>query len=535
MAWESQMAKNEVRLQTTAKRIFELRSQNEFLTKSNKDAKKELEAGVISLDQYKMAMIENTTQIQHNKIELGALNSEQKVLMKEMEAIPSSLSQMSQTLIRLKNDYKALTDEERESVFGTELKEQIQSTVEGLKLLESEIGENQRNVGNYGSAIEQLDVEMRSLKTTLRDNVEQLAMMKLRGEENTEAYKTLAKNTSDLRDTVGDVNLEINNMASDTKNLDGLVGIAQGLTASFGVYQSTLTMVGIESEDIEKTQAKLMATMAMLNSLQEIQNLLQKESAARIYITNILEKIRNAGESKNIVLKTASIMVTKAVTAAQWLYNAALTANPIGLVVVAVGALVAAFIALRKWTNSTAEALYYLINPMGIVIKLLWNYYKETKKNNEAQTEAVKKANERVKAEQMKVRAIEANIEKMKVEIETMVARGATEQQVHLATVEMYKEQIRLSEAKLQQTIAEAKMQAEMGKLSGVDLMRILKSSNAIATSQKELTKLLKDEDDKRAKASAEASRQQADEMKKRLADIEKLTVKERIELQKEN
>jgi len=51
----------------------------------------------------------------------------------------------------------------------------------------------------------------------------------------------------------------------------------------------------------------------------------------------------------------ASIIVTKLVTAAQWLWNAALTANPIGLIIVAIGALIAAGIALYKnWDRITA-------------------------------------------------------------------------------------------------------------------------------------------------------------------------------------
>lgn len=40
----------------------------------------------------------------------------------------------------------------------------------------------------------------------------------------------------------------------------------------------------------------------------------------------------------------ASAAVTGVVTAAQWLLNAALTANPIGLIVVAIAAFVAALV-----------------------------------------------------------------------------------------------------------------------------------------------------------------------------------------------
>ena len=51
----------------------------------------------------------------------------------------------------------------------------------------------------------------------------------------------------------------------------------------------------------------------------------------------------------------AAIIVSKAFTAAQWLFNAALSANPIGLVIVAITALIAAGVALyRNWDTVTA-------------------------------------------------------------------------------------------------------------------------------------------------------------------------------------
>ncbi|QIM22887.1 hypothetical protein G7075_20050 [Phycicoccus sp. HDW14] len=46
----------------------------------------------------------------------------------------------------------------------------------------------------------------------------------------------------------------------------------------------------------------------------------------------------------------AGAAATGIVTAAQWLWNAALTANPIGIVVVAIAALVAAIV--LAWKNS---------------------------------------------------------------------------------------------------------------------------------------------------------------------------------------
>lgn len=75
--------------------------------------------------------------------------------------------------------------------------------------------------------------------------------------------------------------------------------------------------------------------------------------------------------------KTAIVM-SKAITAAQWLWNAALSANPIGLVIAAVAALIAAGVALyHNWDKVTAffsaawarmKELFLTFHPLGWMI-----------------------------------------------------------------------------------------------------------------------------------------------------------------------
>ena len=78
----------------------------------------------------------------------------------------------------------------------------------------------------------------------------------------------------------------------------------------------------------------------------------------------------------------ALTVVQKAVTAAQWLMNAAMSANPIGLVVAAVAALVVAFIVLWKRSEKFREfwlKLWDKVKKAVIpVIKALTKWFKET-------------------------------------------------------------------------------------------------------------------------------------------------------------
>ncbi len=62
-------------------------------------------------------------------------------------------------------------------------------------------------------------------------------------------------------------------------------------------------------------------------------------------ISSVISIVKTAITGFNIV-QAAQATITKVVTAAQWLFNAAMSANPIGIVVVAITALVAAFVLL---------------------------------------------------------------------------------------------------------------------------------------------------------------------------------------------
>ncbi len=78
-------------------------------------------------------------------------------------------------------------------------------------------------------------------------------------------------------------------------------------------------------------------------------------SRAALIGYNIVYGVNNALQQKslfytegNIVAKNADLVTTKAVTAATWLWNAALTANPIGLLIVSVAALAGGLMYLKS-------------------------------------------------------------------------------------------------------------------------------------------------------------------------------------------
>jgi TP901 family phage tail tape measure protein len=65
--------------------------------------------------------------------------------------------------------------------------------------------------------------------------------------------------------------------------------------------------------------------------------------------------------------------ITKAATAVQWLMNAALTANPIGLVIAAIGLLVGAIYLIATKTTWFQTVWEYMTGAIGVAWRWLWN------------------------------------------------------------------------------------------------------------------------------------------------------------------
>ncbi len=71
---------------------------------------------------------------------------------------------------------------------------------------------------------------------------------------------------------------------------------------------------------------------------------------------------------------------TKVVTAAQWLWNAAMAANPIGLIIIGIAAMIALIVVVvKKWDEWGAAAslfLYTILGPLNILIQVVMSFMK---------------------------------------------------------------------------------------------------------------------------------------------------------------
>jgi hypothetical protein len=209
-----------------------------------------------------------------------------------------------------------------------------------------EFNEGLKNLGKEGVK------SSASLRQQIRALTEQMASLKAQGKDNTEQYKLLTKEAGHLKDAMNDVNQEIRTAGSDTRVFDGLISAATGVVGAMSVAQGAMALFGDENEDLQKTMVKVQGALALLNGLQAIQNVLQKESAAAILANNIAMKAEVATQ------KIFAFVVGES-SGALKVFRIALATTGVGLLVIALTALIAKFIegsdATEEFNNKLAN------------------------------------------------------------------------------------------------------------------------------------------------------------------------------------
>ena len=332
-------------------RVNEAIAQNK---KQQDDLKKQLEYGRISMDQYNEALLRLTIKERELKQEKSSLTTLLKNEERENQAVAGSYDQLSQQLELLKKAYKSMTQEEKQSPLGKEMEGAIQNLDAHLKDLAADMGEFQRNTGNYAIAGGSIKKDLKELVLEIANL--SIAYQSLSDEEKKSADgQALASHIQDLtekagvlRDAISDTNQAITNAASDTRGFDQLSGSIQLAIDGFGLATGAAEMLGISSEDLASIQTKLQAAIAASNAMQSIQNTLQAQSAVMQGVMLGQTKLRTTAENLHTAAQGKGVIATAALTAAQWAFNAAASANPIGLIVVAIIACIAAVWGLVK-------------------------------------------------------------------------------------------------------------------------------------------------------------------------------------------
>lgn len=265
-----------------------------------------------------------------------------KALEQIVNEVTKSFTTQEDVVTALSAAYDQLT-EEAKGLESSDQREFIDEVTDGLKELIAQI----KNAGK----------EPQSAKQALREMTDELANMKLRGEENTEEYRQLLEKVGMLKDALMDTQQAVKGMASDTAALDSVLGAANLTAGGFSAIMGAMNLAGVgeDTKELAEAQKKLQAAIAITTGLQSVQNALQKQSALMLGI----QKIQTLAAAKAENIKTAAtgkgVIATKAATVAQALFNKVAMANPYVLLAMALVTVVGALVAFSKGSKEAKK------------------------------------------------------------------------------------------------------------------------------------------------------------------------------------
>ena len=403
-------------LDAGAKLLAEQKIALEQNKKEQKELKKELDAGRITLDQYSDKMIFLTQNEKELQAQTAQLNQAQKQFAKENISVAGSMDQASIRIERLKKEYRLLTDEEKAAPYGKELEQSIESLVPLITSADKKIGDFKRTVGDYtnsinkssfngafGGAFNVLVTELNEIKQKLQDPAlsgkafeslskqgalleqvlegvskeftstrqesrafqEASTKLGLAFDINSEQFQKFRTEVGKGVDDIRDIKDSIRLASSDTKGLDRLIGAAQGLTGAFNVAQGATALLGDENEELQKTLVKLQAATSILNGLQAIQNELKNKDSVFSKAINFLRSQETKLTIAQTEAQAANAVATNAGAAATSRLGFAMKALGIGVVLAVISGLIYVFNKLGEATEEAGRKQKLLNDAIG--------------------------------------------------------------------------------------------------------------------------------------------------------------------------
>jgi len=322
-------------IESLSNTISEAKKQNNAYKAAQNELTKAYEAQTISVDKWLTETDKLNAKISTNNKIIGEssilLSKEKSERNANIKLINSEVGAYT----NLSNEYSIAAKKAKDLavVYGINSKQAKEAALaantlnDQLKEIDSTVGLSTRRVGDYAGGVQGLKMELREMKGIL-----------LSAKEGSEEYNTALKRSAELADNLGDMQDRIKGSALD---FDGVMNnttkIIGGVANGYQALQGAQALFGKENEDLQKTLIKIQAAMALAQGIEGMGGMFKA-----------MRNLKDQVVQFTIVQKISEV--------AQRVWNAAMSANPIGIVIGAIAVLVGAISGLYSWYKKSEAA-----------------------------------------------------------------------------------------------------------------------------------------------------------------------------------
>lgn len=228
----------------------------------------------------------------------AAISGTQNAVELTTEDMRENIAIQKQVLKELEKQYKELEKTIKKSAPGA-VRSELEGQLSGIK---SDIDAEKQALVELTAVQKQYDASTRSLRTQIMELRNSMATMT----EGSTDYHAAMLRLGELQDRMGDIQSQGRVFADDEKYFRTATEAVQGFAGAMSVGVGVATLFGASQENLAKIQTRLQAVMAISIGVQQVAQVLNKDS----YVSHILL----AGAKKMVATATTRLSIALGVS-----------------------------------------------------------------------------------------------------------------------------------------------------------------------------------------------------------------------------
>lgn len=206
-------------------------------------------------------------------------------------------------------------------------KDNLSNTLKSVKNNIEGVGKSTSQLDRISEKFGRIENSTAPLKKRLRELQAMIAQMNFDGLTDNDVFVRMTAKAAEMKDALGDASQAVRLMSSDTAKLDAVIEGMQGIAGVASIATGAISLFGTENENLERAMLKVQSAIAITNGVQQIANILNKDSILMLKLKDFWSKAVAKDTAKQTTATIGNNAVTKASTTATNLNTVAEIAN----------------------------------------------------------------------------------------------------------------------------------------------------------------------------------------------------------------
>ena len=221
--------------------------------------------------------------------QIDAVVNENQAGIKALEAEYQRLGQVASQALASGND-KEYSETQKTMDATRQLIAARKEAISEASKMADELVKVEQSLKQEAAAVVDTGGKKKTLRNQIMELTLQLAELEMQGKANTQEFRELQQQAAMLQDQMGDTRTQIQVLANDEAGFAGMLSVMSGVSGGFTALTGAMSLFGSENEDVQKIMVKLQSVMAITMGLQQVAQMLNKDSAASIVVLNGLKQ-----------------------------------------------------------------------------------------------------------------------------------------------------------------------------------------------------------------------------------------------------